>query len=585
MKEDLLQASLEAFSALPEFALAAPKLKVEIPPRGKGDYALTVMAFARALNLPLEEVAATITDRLSRSYWVTSAVHNGPFLNLELVPKTFFELAVRTASKGPLEAATCDKIMVEYLSPNTNKPLHLGHVRNGVLGTALSNILEAAGHDVVRTNLVNDRGVHICKSMLGYLEFFPERSPESEGKKGDHFVGDCYVAYMKARKADPTYDEDNDVPAKAMLERWEAGDKEVLELWERMNRWVYDGFAITNERYGFWFEATYLESNLYQLGKDIVMDGLERKVLTRLPDGSIVYLLPEEKFGRDQEGKIRVAGLLRAEGTSLYLTQDLGTAVKKVEDYALDRSIYVVATEQDHHFRALFEILKALDYPWANRCYHFSYGMVELPDGRMKSREGNVVDADDLLDEMTELARAEIATRRGDTLSGEEIQRRANIIALAAIRLYLLRYTPHKRVLFDPSHSLSFEGDTGPYCLYAYARTKSILQKAVREQPLLVEHATPTAFEKLGTEDERVLARSVLEFPEVVLRSAESYNPSLVANAVLALAQNFSRFYRSHPVIGDDEELSRARLALVTAVGTMLKRGLNLLGIEVLEEM
>lgn len=562
-----------------------------------GDVAWNCAETARQHELDATEMAKALAIALATEPFVHAASVKGSFLNIAFDKPTLFKEAVENAgTNGQLGVERPERIMVEYLSPNTNKPLHLGHVRNGVLGSALSNILESAGHTIIRANLVNDRGAHICKSMLAYQQFGDGKTPESTGTKGDHFVGDWYVRYGEMEKAAAAEGEAAKTALKerldAMLQAWEAGDLATLALWKRMNDWVYDGFGKTYEDYGFRFDVFYYESNLYTLGKDIVEDGLARSIFTQLDNGSVSYSLPVATFGTDKKHRARRVILLRGDGTSLYTTQDLGTALRKVQDYGLDRSIYVVASEQNSHFAALFQILKELGYPWATRCYHFSYGMVELPHGRMKSREGTVVDADDLLEEMAAIAARLVREKSGEdedsqpggaaALSEEsELQRRSHAIALSAIKMFMLNFSPATTVKFDPEKSLAFEGDTGPYCLYTYARTQSILAKAA-ESGLT---AADGDLSLLGTEDERTLALEILEFPRFVLSASEAYNPTLVAKKVISLARAFNRFYKTHQVVGSEAAVARDRLAIVRAVAETLEWGLSLLGIGVLERM
>jgi arginyl-tRNA synthetase len=588
LKHALAEALLASFDAEHEIALGRP-------PPGHGDFSWCATQSARALGVNPVVLAERVAQAISAHDNIEKAEATGPYVNIWCA--TLFADALGEAPAQSLgEALNRQRIMVEYLSPNTNKPLHLGHVRNGVIGTAVANLLRAAGHTVVLASLVNDRGIHICKSMAAYEAFGRSGTPETMGVKGDHFVGDYYVAFQRAHEQDAKTlvrngmseaEAEKNTPimlrAQELLQKWESGDEYVRELWQRMNGWVYDGFGATYRRYGFSFDTLYYESELYTLGKDIVEDGVARGIFVRRPDGSVAYPLPTEEFGKDAKGNQRSTTLLRSDGTSLYTTQDLGVAVRKAEEWGLDRSIYVVACEQDHHFESLFSMLKALGYPWADRCYHLSYQMVELPEGRMKSREGTVVDADDLAEEMKRLALDALVERgmeRGVELTQDELVRRADLIGLAAIKFFLLGFGPNKKILFDPKKSLSFEGDTGPYCLYTYARIQSIRAKA--HEAGLEEAGT---FEALGTDDERALALDLIEFPHVVAAAAEEYNPTPVAKKTLALARAFNRFYRTHHVLGSDAKLSRERLALIRAVGNTLQRGLSLLGIETLERM
>ena len=547
-----------------------------------GDVALGCFPFAKIVAVPPNEVAKSLAQHLDAAPPISSAEQVGPYLNVRLDSGLLFEEAISIAREKDAKLPWPQRIMVEYLSPNTNKPLHLGHVRNGVLGSALANILEVVGHSVVRANLVNDRGVHICKSMVAWERFANGSTPESIKMKGDHFVGDWYVKFSQEEKTDPTLE----VAATEMLRSWEAGDAKVLELWRMMNGWVYEGFAQTYQRYNFRFAKEYHESDLYLLGKDIIREGVERGVFVRNQDGAIVFRLDEETFGKNPDGSPKVATLLRKDGTSVYLTQDVGTAVRKVEDFSLDRSIYVVASEQQYHFQVLFAILKGLGYPWASKCYHFSYGMVELPEGRMKSREGNVVDADDLADHMTALATEAIRIRPGGLgLTDAEIAGRAELIAIAAIKFYLLRVAPKTTIRFNPEKSLSFEGDTGPYCLYAYVRIRSIIERA-RQMGIQTDSGSrKDSVGKLQEIEERVLALNLLELPNAIRGSAMNYDPSILTDHILQIARSFNQFYAKHSVLGGNREFVEDRLALLNATAEGLRWGLSLLGIDVLEAM
>jgi len=475
---------------------------------------------------------------------------------------------------------TGERVMVEYLSPNTNKPIHLGHARNGILGMAVSNTLEAVGHSVIKANLVNDRGVPICKSMVAYRKWGDGETPVSKGVKGDHFVGDFYVLYAKASDKDPSLEAE----VKECLRRWEAGDQDTVNLWRLMNGWVYAGFDETYHAYGFAFDTTYYESETYQLGKDIVQKGLRLGVFERLSDGSIVAQLPVEKFGKDEFGKPRFVTLIRNDGTSVYMTQDLGTAVLKFDGHALTQSIHVVGNEQKHHFDCLFFLLNQLGFSWAEKCYHLPYGMVYLPEGRMKSREGKVVDADDLAKEMVDLAREEIAKRVYQSVTAEVVTQRAQKIGMAAIKFFLLKVNSEKDIYFNPKESLSFEGNTGPYCQYAYARVQSILS---RKESLDIDSGAKPDFSLLGEKEELSIARAILQFPEALKSSADELNPSVLCDWVYNAAKAFNQFYHKHMVIHSEvsSDLALARIKLLKAFCATVGYSLKLLGIETLDEM
>jgi arginyl-tRNA synthetase len=475
-------------------------------------------------------------------------------------------------------------------------------VRNNLLGVALSNLLEAAGFDVVRVNLVNDRGVHICKSMLAYQDFGDGRTPQSEDVKGDHFVGDFYVLYEKnqdeewqtwlaEKKIDLKSLDDQTrrtVEAeflaeskwysrvKSLLQRWEAGDPEVLELWKTMNGWVYEGFDETYRRLGCRFDKVYHESDTYKLGRELIDEGVNRGIFYRQDDGSVWVDLSDQKLG--------LKLLLRADGTSVYISQDLGTTKLKFDDFGMNRAIWIVGDEQIYHFKLLFAILKKLGFGWADGCYHLAYGMIDLPAGKMKSREGTVVDADNLMDELLGLEKQEIAKRQLD-IPQQELDRTAETLAMGALKFHVLKFGPQTRMLFNPAESISFEGFTGPYLQYAYVRIRSIFRKSGLDDFDTISHET-CDFSVLGQPEETALVRRIHDFPQEVEGSALAYNPSRLASYLWELAKAFSRFYHEHSVIhADTKELRSARLALAKATAIVLKRGLALLGIGVPERM
>jgi len=475
------------------------------------------------------------------------------------------------------------KVMVEYSSPNTNKPLHLGHVRNNLLGYSVAKILAAAGYEVIKANLVNDRGIHICKSMLAWQKFGHGETPESSGLKGDHLVGKYYVIFDKeykkqidelkasgqteeeAKKNAPVIKE-----AQEMLQKWEAGDKDVISLWETMNSWVYAGFAETYEKMGVEFDKYYYESNTYLLGKDIVDEGLAKGVLFKKDDGSVWIDLTED--GLDQKL------LLRSDGTSVYMTQDLGTAQLKYDDYKMDNSIYVVGNEQDYHFKVLFLILQKLGKSWAKGLYHLSYGMVDLPSGKMKSREGTVVDADELMEEMDKTAKEHTETLGKVKEFGEaEKQELYHTIGMGALKYFLLKVDPKKRLLFDPNESVDFQGHTGPFIQYTHARIRSVLSKAEANGK-----TKPTAL----FPEERDLILLLDQFPDIIRQAADGYNPALIANYVYEVAKSFNKFYHERSILQAEDELTKDfRIQLSSASGKVIKKSMGLLGIEVPERM
>jgi arginyl-tRNA synthetase len=478
------------------------------------------------------------------------------------------------------------KVMVEYSSPNTNKPLHLGHVRNNLLGYAVAELLNAAGYDVIKTNLVNDRGIHICKSMLAWQKFGKGETPNSSRLKGDKLVGNYYVRFDQEYKKEiallmeegKTEDEaKKEAPlmreAQAMLREWEAGNKEVVELWKMMNEWVYDGFEKTYKKMGVHFDKIYYESDTYLLGKDIIEEGLLKGVFFKKEDNSVWIDLTEE--GLDEKL------VLRGDGTSVYITQDLGTAQLKYNDYQMDNSIYVVGNEQDYHFKVLFLILKKLGKPWAEGLYHLSYGMVDLPSGKMKSREGTVVDADDLMAEMIDTAKNRTEELgKVDGFSDPEKESLYEMIGLGALKYFLLKVEPKKRLLFDPNESIDFQGHTGPFIQYTHARIKSVLTKGgynaeiVKAKPAILENT------------ERDLIKEIAKFDDMVANAAESYSPALIANYIYELSKLYNKFYHEVSIIKvEDVQLKNFRLNLSAATAQVISKGMKLLGIAVPERM
>jgi arginyl-tRNA synthetase len=479
-------------------------------------------------------------------------------------------------------------VMVEFSSPNTNKPLHLGHLRNIFLGDAVARILKANGNQAVKTCLVNDRGVHICKSMIAYQRFGNGETPESSGMKGDHLAGKYYVAFDKAYKAEiaelmaggmteelAKKEAPLMLATQEMLVKWEESNPEVMELWKKMNTWVFAGFNETYNKIGVEFDKIYYESDTYLLGKGLIEDGLEKGVFYKKEDNSVWIDLTEE--GLDHKL------VLRGDGTSVYITQDLGTTDKKFEDFKNDKSVWVVGNEQDYHFKVLFNIMKKLGRSYADGCYHLSYGMVDLPSGKMKSREGTVVDADDLV--ATMISTAEETTReRGkiDDFSEEEANDLFEMLGLGALKYFLLKVEPKKRMLFDPKESIDFQGNTGPFIQYTHARIRSILRKAVEQNLNIPEKVTVDAFAPIEVE----LVTLLINYQDTLSRAAEEYAPSLMANYCYDLAKTFNSFYGELTVMNEeDESVKLMRLALIKAVADTLKKGMKLLGIEVPERM
>lgn len=585
--EQLEKTILEKISAAADEVLGEPcqGLEIGFPPNPQmGHFAVGCFALAKQFRKPPAQIAGMIAGQLKPDAVIQEAAAAGPYINLKIESRVLFgELCRRIidedAAYGTSAMGRDKRAMVEYLAPNTNKPLHLGHLRNGALGMSVANMLQSSGYRVVKANLVNDRGVHICKSMLAWQRWGNGATPESEGIKGDHFVGKYYVRYSREAEKNPQLEDE----VQQMLQRWEAGDPQIVELWKRMNGWVYEGFAETYRRFGLEFDVFYYESDTYKLGKDIIQKGIEKKVFSTDAQGNIVFVLPEETFGRDKGAERKKVTVLRPDGTSLYITQDIGTAVLKITDHNLDHSIYVVGSEQEYHFKCLFAILDALGYEWARNCHHLSYGMVYLPEGKMKSREGKIVDADDLISEMIKLAEAEIRQRDpAGRLAEDEIKSRAEVIGVGAIKFYLLRVRPAQSINFDPAESISFDGFTGPYCQYAYARICGILEKAGRPG----QAGADADYSLLGNAEELQLLQQMSLLPAELKNAVEDLNPSKIAVYIFNTAKAFNQFYNKHPVLkAGNEPLVNARLGLIRAAAVVLKKGLNLLGVEVLENM
>lgn len=568
---------------------------VELQPTRKdfeGDITVVVFPMLRYAKGRPEQVGERIGQYLKDHVEEVSGfnVIKG-FLNLVISESyylDFFGSMRSEANYGFQERKPGQAIMVEYSSPNTNKPLHLGHIRNNLLGYSVSRILEAAGNKVYKTQIINDRGIHICKSMLAWKRFGNGETPESTGLKGDKLVGNYYVAFDKAYKKEietlvqggMTKDlAEKEAPilkdAQEMLRQWEAGDPEVTELWKTMNGWVYEGFDETYKRLGVDFDKLYYESDTYLLGKDIVEEGLEKGVFYRKEDGSVWIDLSDE--GLDE--KI----VLRADGTAVYMTQDIGTAIQRVKDHPdISGMVYTVGNEQDYHFKVLFLILKRLGYNWAEQLYHLSYGMVDLPSGKMKSREGTVVDADDLVTEMETTAR-EISSELGklDEYTEEQKKELYHIIGLGALKYYILKVDPKKRILFDPEESVDFQGNTGPFIQYTYARIQSILRKAKELGVGDAIEVQPDLHEK-----EKELLKRLEAFPDTVVQAAEQLSPALVANYTYELVKEFNSFYQQVSILGEEDESKKTfRVLLSDEVAKVIEKAFGLLGIQVPERM
>ena len=554
-----------------------------------GDFTVVVFPLLRFSKLSPEETGRVIGSYLVEHSELLSEfnVIKG-FLNLVVAQQYWKEFLLGplcTPGYGKREATDdAPRVMIEYSSPNTNKPLHLGHIRNNLLGNAVSSILKAAGRQVEQVNLVNDRGIHICKSMLAWQLDGRGEDPESSGMKGDHLVGKYYVRYDQIYKSQVQTLVENGlsqkeaeenatvlIEAREMLRKWEAEDPEVRALWQNMNSWVYAGFEETYRRLGIAFDKTYYESETYKLGKELVLKGLNEGVMYQKEDGSVWANLE----GEGLDHKL----LLRSDGTSVYMTQDVGTAHQRYEESAFDSHIYVVGNEQNYHFQVLAIVLKKLGYAWADKLYHLSYGMVELPEGKMKSREGTVVDADDLMDEM-ELTARQMSEELGklEEFSAEEKSQIYRQIGMGALKYFILKVDPKKNMTFDPRESVDFNGNTGSFIQYTYARIRSVMRKGA-------EKPKGTSQEALN-EKEITLIRMMHDFPDILDEAANTLNPSLIANFLYELAREFNQFYHDHSILSaDSEALVGQRLLLVEAAGNIIESGMKLLGIEVPERM
>ncbi|MEK6845736.1 MAG: arginine--tRNA ligase [Nanoarchaeota archaeon] len=542
-------------------------LLLAVPPDTKmGDYAFPCFK----LGGNPKEQAEKLKAKLKLPDFLEKVEVAGPYLNFylnksALTSATLKEIFHLKNKYG--QGKENKNIVGEFCSPNTNKPLHLGHVRNMALGDSLSKLLAFQGNKVHTVEIVNDRGVHICKSMLAYERWGHKEKP---AKKSDHFVGDYYVIFSQKAKENEKLEEE----AQQMLLKWEQGDKKTVALWKKMNKWALDGFKQTYKRFGIKFEKEYFESQFYTKGKELVQEGLAQGIFEKDETGAI--LAPLEKLGLTN--KI----LLRGDGTSVYITQDMYLAQFRYDDYKYDKLIYVVASEQNLHFKQLFKILELLKRSYAKNLYHLSYGLVNLPTGRMKSREGTVVDADDLMNELSGIAEQEVK-KRYSNLSEVEIKRRAEFIALGALKFYMLRVDSLKDMIYHPEESLSFEGETGPYVQYTHARACSILRKAERDKK--IKAAVKVDFGLLNTPQELAVVGKLNEFPFVVEKAADNYKLNYICNYLISLSQAFNEFYHAHAVISDDEKLMKARLALVDCTRQVLETGLELLGITAPEEM
>ncbi len=565
---------------------------IDIQPTRKefeGDLTLVVFPYLRSSKkkpeATAEEIGIALQERMAevRSFNVIKG-----FLNLEISNDYWLAClhGIQDLESIGHHASEDETILVEYSSPNTNKPLHLGHIRNILLGYSVSNILSAAGKKVKKVQIINDRGIHICKSMVAWSKFANSETPESSGLKGDHLVGKYYVEFDKAYKAEirsliesgKTEEEAKDEArilqeARETLRKWEHGDADTVKLWETMNTWVYAGFNATYDRLGVNFDKNYYESETYILGKQVVEEGLEKGIFFRKDDNSVWCDLEAEKLGEKL--------LLRKDGTSVYMTQDIGTAIQRYEDFGIDGMIYTVGNEQDHHFKVLFAILKKLGYKWAEKLYHLSYGMVDLPSGKMKSREGTVVDADDLMDEMR-LTAKNISEELGKTdgISESEKEELYHMIGMGALKYFMLKVDPKKRMLFNPEESVDFQGNTGPFIQYTHARIRSLLRKAEE----LTLPVTGQYIELIA--QERDLIKGILSFPEIVQEAAADKSPSVIANYTYDLVKQYNAFYQQVSILNDTNTAAVAfRVDLSKKTAAIIKNAMALLGIGVPERM
>ena len=583
---------------VPEKMVQMQKTKKEF----EGHLTLVVFPFLKMSKKGPEQTAQEIGEYLKANDPAVAAfnVIKG-FLNLTIASATWIELLNEIQADeqyGLMQVTDASPlVMIEYSSPNTNKPLHLGHVRNNLLGNALANIVAANGNKVVKTNIVNDRGIHICKSMLAWKKYGNGETPETSGKKGDHLVGDYYVSFDKHYKAEVKElmakftaqgMSDDEAKAKAeaesplmqeareMLVKWEAGDPEVRGLWEMMNNWVYAGFDETYKKMGVGFDKIYYESNTYLEGKEKVMEGLEKGFFYKKEDGSVWADLTAE--GLDHKL------LLRGDGTSVYMTQDIGTAKLRFADYPINKMIYVVGNEQNYHFQVLSILLDKLGFEWGKSLVHFSYGMVELPEGKMKSREGTVVDADDLMEEMIATAK-ETSQELGklDGLTQEEADDIARIVGLGALKYFILKVDARKNMTFNPKESIDFNGNTGPFIQYTYARIQSVLRKAA-ESGIVISEQIPAGIEL--SEKEEGLIQMVADCAAVVKQAGEDYSPSIIANYTYDLVKEYNQFYHDYSILREENEAVKVfRIALSANVAKVVRLGMNLLGIEVPSRM
>lgn len=579
------------------------EITLTFPPDPKfGDFSFSCFKLAKELKKNPQEIADLIKKEIKKNGIIEKVESIKGYLNFfvskeKLAEMTLKQIFEEKENYGKLNLGKNKKIMVEFSSPNTNKPQHIGHLRNNLLGFSLANILEEIGFKVIRTCLFNDRGIAISKSILAYLKWGENKEPKKEKMKGDFFVGFFYNLFEKKldeerkeylkkkktrlekldkeekRKIEEEFLKNSKLYQEALeiLRKWEEGDKEIRKIWEKMNQWSYQGLKETYKNLGIKFDKIYYESKTYKLGKKIVLEALKKGICQKRKDEAVVIGLSKFSY----EEKV----LLRSDGTSVYITEDIGLAKKKFEDFKLEKNIYIVASEHDYHFKVLFKILELFGFEWVKNCYHLSYGMVFLPSGILKSRKGEVVEIDELIEKIKELAKEKIIERHKN-LRKKEIEKRSKTIALAAIKFFFLKFNPSSNIYFNPQKALSFEGDSGPYLQYMYARILSILRKGkVKKISLKID------FSKVNTQQEIDLIKLLGNYPEIIKRSALNYNPSILIDYLLNLTQTFTQFYHSCLVLKTEKEIRKARLFLISMAKEVLKNGLNLLGIEILEKM
>lgn len=593
--ENVIQKTTEsALKELYNFVPGENQVQIQITRKDQeGDITLVVFPFLKSSKKSPEETGKEIGKYILKNIETVKSynVIKG-FLNLNIADEYWIEnliLAFQSTNFGILAAKEKSKtVMIEYSSPNTNKPLHLGHIRNNLLGYSISEILKANGNHIIKTNIVNDRGIHICKSMYAWQKWGNGKTPENSGMKGDHLIGEFYVEFDKHYKAEiaeltekgfskeeAESNAHSILAARELLLKWEANDPETVTLWKTMNEWVYKGFDITYNKLGVDFDKIYYESETYLIGKEEVLRGVREKIFYQKEDSSVWADLTDD--GLDQ--KI----LLRSDGTSVYITQDIGTAKMRYNDFEIDKMVYVVGNEQNYHFQILANLLDKLGYKWGKDLYHFSYGMVELPSGKMKSREGTVVDADDLIDEMIQVAR-DMSAELGklESLSKEEAEETFRMIALGALKYFILKVDPRKNMMFNPEESIDFNGNTGPFIQYTYARIKSVLRKA-NDLKIVIDNNVRLI--SLSSKEKDLLKRITL-FPGAVKEAGDNYSPAVIANYCYELVKEYNQFYHEYSILSEPNADQRNfRLVLSATVAAIVKKGMNLLGIEMPERM